>query len=185
MAEDILPLFNAWGIRLSTNTSGGSSSGSPSLLFRTDCLASLEAAAAAFARLDLALISHPLTTAWLYRARLEAVRREAAVDGELIDPWHLAALIEGVRFRMPGETILDRGMIFAAARYALDLYRWRVRPGEARQREIARAAAHLQEVAAPHSPSSGRRPAYIPGSSTAVRADQCARPSAITGSNAA
>jgi hypothetical protein len=109
----------------------------------------------AFARLDAALDSHPLATAWLYRARLEAVRREAAVDGQLIDPWHLAALIEGVRFRMPGETTLDRGMIFAAARHALDLYRWRVHPDEARQQEIARATAHLQEVAAPRSPLVG------------------------------
>lgn len=140
---------------MSTNTPRGSSGDPPPLLFRADCLASLEAAAAAFARLDSALDSHPLATAWLYRARLEAVRREAAVDGQLIDPWHLAALIEGVRFRMLGETTLDRGMLFAAARHALDLYRWRVHPGEARQQEIARAASHLQEVAAPHSPLVG------------------------------
>jgi hypothetical protein len=35
--------------------------------------------------------------------RLEAVRRQAAADGRAIDPWHLAAVIEGIRFRM------DRG----------------------------------------------------------------------------
>jgi hypothetical protein len=106
-------------------------------------------------RLGAALDSHPLAAAWVYRARLEAARREAAVDGQLIDPWHLAALIEGVRFRMIGETSLDRGMVFTAARHALDLYRWRVRPGEARQEEIARAAASLQAAAAPYSPLVG------------------------------
>ncbi|HME21458.1 MAG TPA: hypothetical protein VKI44_08955 [Acetobacteraceae bacterium] len=38
----------------------------------------------------------------LYRARLEAVRRQAAVDGLSIDPWHLAAVLEGLRLRMGG-----------------------------------------------------------------------------------
>jgi hypothetical protein len=118
-------------------------------------LAPLEAAAASLARLDAALDSHPLAPAWLYRARLDAARREAAVDGELIDSWHLAALIEGVRFRLTGDSALDRGATFAAARHALDLYRWRVRPGDERQEEIKRSAAHLQEAAAPHSPLVG------------------------------
>ena len=57
----------------------------------------LAAAAASIARLDEALVSHPLRSAFLYRARLEAVRRQAAVDGMLIDPWHLAAVLEGFR----------------------------------------------------------------------------------------
>lgn len=61
---------------------------------------SLEHAAGAVARLDSALSGHPLATAWSWRARLEAIRRQAAVDGQAIDPWHLAALIEGVRFRL-------------------------------------------------------------------------------------
>ena len=47
-----------------------------------------------------ALAAHPLAPAWAWRARLDAVRRQAAVDGKAIDPWHLAALIEGVRFRL-------------------------------------------------------------------------------------
>ena len=62
--------------------------------------ATLEHAAAAFARLDAALAAHPLAPAWAYRARLDAVRRQAAVDGKAIDPWHLAAVIEGVRLRL-------------------------------------------------------------------------------------
>jgi hypothetical protein len=41
----------------------------------------LARAAGAFARLDQALGSHPLRLAFLHRARLEAVRRQAAVDG--------------------------------------------------------------------------------------------------------
>jgi hypothetical protein len=124
----------------------------PPLPVCADWFAPLEAAAAALARLDAALDSHPLAPAWLYRARLDAARREAAVDGQLIDPWHLAAVIEGVRFRMIGNSAIDRGTTFAAARHALDLYRWRVRPGDERQAEIARAATHLEEAATAHSP---------------------------------
>ncbi|MGD0110086.1 MAG: hypothetical protein ABSC06_39650 [Rhodopila sp.] len=41
---------------------------------------------AAIARLDQTLATHPLRPAFLYRARLNAVRQQAAVDGELIDP---------------------------------------------------------------------------------------------------
>ena len=61
----------------------------------------LERAARAIARLDQALVGHPLLPAFLYRARLEAVRRQTAVDGQLIDPWHLAAVLEGLRMRIP------------------------------------------------------------------------------------
>jgi hypothetical protein len=57
--------------------------------------ADLEPSAAALARLNSALMSHPLAPAWAYRARIDAVRRQAAVDGKAIHPWHLAALIEG------------------------------------------------------------------------------------------
>jgi hypothetical protein len=53
----------------------------------------LERASGAIARLDQALDGHPLLPAFLYRVRLEAVRRQAAVDGQLIDPWHLAAVV--------------------------------------------------------------------------------------------
>lgn len=41
---------------------------------------SLERASRAIARLDQALVGHPLLPAFLYRTRLEAVRRQAAVD---------------------------------------------------------------------------------------------------------
>jgi hypothetical protein len=47
---------------------------------------------AAVARASTALARHPLLPAVLYRARLDAARRAAAVDGQAIDPWHLAAV---------------------------------------------------------------------------------------------
>jgi hypothetical protein len=69
-------------------------------------------AGAAIARLDQAVAGHPLAQAFLYRTRLESVRQQAAIDGQLIDPWHLAATIEGLRLRIdPYLRIIDRGEI--------------------------------------------------------------------------
>ena len=105
----------------------------------------LEHAAAAIARLDQALLGHPLATAFLYRARLDAVRRQAGVDGQAIDPWHLAAVLEGLRLRMEHALrIIDRGAIFAAARHALDLHQWLVAPDFDQQGEILRAEEFFQ-----------------------------------------
>ena len=116
----------------------------------------LEPAAAAVARLDAALLGHPLAAAWAYRARLDAVRRQAAADGKAIDPWHLATLVEGVRLRLdPGAPVIDRGAIFDAARHAFALYRWYSRPDDAQQAAISVAAAHLAKVADDHSPLLG------------------------------
>ena len=134
-----------------STTASPTAGAAPALPLGNASSAPLERAAGALARLDTALDLHPLAPAWLYRARLEAVRREAAIDGQLIEPWHLAAVIEGVRFRLTGETPLDRGVTFAAARHAFDLYRWHVHPDEDRQQEILDATAHLKDVSAPHS----------------------------------
>ncbi len=121
-----------------------------------DVAASLEHAAVAVTRLDSALRSHPLAPAWAYRARLEAVRRQAAVDGRIIDPWYLAALIEGVRLRLEGPAaLIDRGAIFDAARYAFDLYRWYSAPDQTQRAAIGEAAAQLTGVADGHSPLLG------------------------------
>ena len=118
--------------------------------------ANLEHAAAAFARLNSALAAHPLAPAWAYRARLEAVRRQAAVDGKAIDPWHLAAVIEGVRLRLdPAAAPIERGAIFAAAGYACNLYRWYSAPDEMRRSAIAEAEAQLAALADGHSPLLG------------------------------
>ena len=106
--------------------------------------AALEHAAAAIARLDALSTGHPLLSAWLWRARLEAVRRHAACDGRAIDPWHLAAMIEGVRFRMDrAAAIIERGTIFEAARHAFQLWGWFARPDAAQMQAIERAAAAL------------------------------------------
>jgi hypothetical protein len=105
---------------------------------------SLAEASAAIARLDQALASHPLRQAFLYRARLDAVRRQAAVDGALIDPWHLAATVEGLRLRMdPYLRIIDRGQILDAARTALTLHQWMVEPDFDQEGEVQRAEAVL------------------------------------------
>jgi hypothetical protein len=117
--------------------------------------AHLERAAGAIARLDSALARHPLAPAWAWRARLEAIRRQAAVDGQIIDPWHLAALIEGVRFRLEGPSLLDRGLVFAAAQHAFGLYQWFVKPDRERRAAIAEAAAHLDSVAGGYPPLLG------------------------------
>ena len=110
-----------------------------------DALAdALARAAAAIARLDQALRAHPLLPAFLYRFRLEAVRRQAAVDGRAIDPWHLAATIEGLRLRMDHALrIIDRGMILDAARHALDMHAWLTSPDFDQEGEVQRAEAAL------------------------------------------
>jgi hypothetical protein len=106
----------------------------------------LARAATSVARLDQALGSHPLRPAFLHRVRLEAVSRQAAADGQMIDRWHLAAVLEGFRLRMDGALrIIDRGMILDAARHALDLHQWLVAPdfdqeGDAQQAERVLAA---------------------------------------------
>jgi hypothetical protein len=111
-------------------------------------LRALERASGAIARLDQALDNHPLRTAFLYRARLEAVRRQASVDGHGIDPWHLAAVLEGLRVRMDHALrIVDRGQIFEAARTALALHQWIVEPDFDQEGEIQEAERHLADAA--------------------------------------
>ena len=101
-------------------------------------------AAAAVARVDQALTGHPLLPAFLYRTRLEAVRRQAAVDGQAIDPWHLAAVLEGLRLRMDHALrIIDRGMILDAARHALHLHGWLTSPDFDQEGDIEYAEAAL------------------------------------------
>jgi hypothetical protein len=43
----------------------------------------------------------------------------------MIDLWHLAAVVEGVRRRLdPEAALIERGAIFGAAGYACNPYRW-------------------------------------------------------------
>ena len=115
---------------------------------RGRCNDQSKSTAGAIARLDQALTLHPLLPAVLYRARLAAARRAAAVDGNGIDPWHLAAVLEGLRLRMdPSLAMRDRGSIFDAARHAFDQYQWLVFPDF--DQEGAVQAAEKALVAAP------------------------------------
>ena len=106
---------------------------------------SLAAAAASIARLDQALAGHPLAQAFLYRMRLTAVRHQAAADGALIDPWHLAATVEGLRLRMdPYLRIIDRADILEKASTALTLHQWLVEPDFDQEGEVQRAEILLR-----------------------------------------
>ena len=121
----------------------------PQRVVNEELLPALERAAGAIARLDQALDNHPLLSAFLYRTRLEAVRRQAAVDGHGIDPWHLAAVLEGLRLRMPDYThrIIDRGEILESARSALALHQWIVEPDFDQEGEVQAAERHLTSAA--------------------------------------
>jgi hypothetical protein len=123
---------------------------SPDALADPHLFAALEQAAGAFGRLDQALDHHPLRPAFLYRARLDAVRRQAAVDGQSIDPWHLAAVLEGLRLRMDGALrIVDRGAIFDAARTALGHHQWLTAPDFDQEGEVQAAERHLAASSRP------------------------------------
>ncbi len=116
----------------------------PALSADPALFAALERAAGAIARLDQATENHPLLPAFLHRARLEAVRRQAAVDGRSIDPWHLAAVLEGLRLRMDHALrIVDRGAAFEAARTALTLHQWITEPDFVQEGEVQAAERHL------------------------------------------
>jgi hypothetical protein len=105
----------------------------------------LTRAAAATARLDQAVWRHPLLPAFLHRVRLDAVRRQSAVDGRAIDPWQLAATIEGLRLRLDGALrIVDRGAVLDAARHALNLHQGLCEPDFDQEGDVQRALAQLQ-----------------------------------------
>jgi hypothetical protein len=74
---------------------------------------------------------------------------QAAVDGRLIDPWHLAALLEGLRLRMdPALGIIERGEIVDAARHAFELYQWITAP-DVDQEGVEQQAQQALAAAAP------------------------------------
>jgi hypothetical protein len=119
----------------------------------SELLGALGRAAGVIARLDQVLAGHPLLPAFLYRTRLEAVRRQAAVDGQLIDPWHLAAFLEGLRLSMPdGLRIIDRGVIVDAARSAFLLHQWITDPGFDEEDDVRAALQTLVSAPLPDAP---------------------------------
>jgi hypothetical protein len=78
------------------------------------------------------------------------VRRQAAVDGRLIDPWRLAAVLEGLRLRMDDALpVIERLEALDAARHALALYQWLVAPDFDEEGEVRQAERQLAAVAAP------------------------------------
>ena len=80
------------------------------------------------------------------------MRRQASVDGHAIDPWHLAAVLEGLRLRMEGALrIIDRGMIFEAARTALAHHQWLADPDFDQEGDIQAAERHLATDTSPGS----------------------------------
>jgi hypothetical protein len=77
------------------------------------------------------------------------VRHQAAVDGQLIDPWHLAAVLQRLRLRMDGALrIVDRGAVLDAARHALALHQWIVAPDFDEEGEVQQAEKYLAGVVA-------------------------------------
>ena len=100
------------------------------------------------------------------------MRRQAAVDGLVIDPWHLAAVLEGFRLRMDGALrIIDRGAILAAARHALDLHQWLVAPDFDQEGAVQRAEQVLARPPRPAPPRcSPPPPACTPGSAATATA---------------
>ena len=116
-------------------------------------LAALTDAALQCGKLAQILDNHALLPAILFRARLDAARRAAAADGQLIDPWHLAALLAGLRLRLDaGETLTDRAHLFASARYALDVHQWLAEPDFDQEGEIQRAAQAIAAASAADGP---------------------------------
>ncbi|MEJ5118765.1 hypothetical protein WH158_15300 [Gluconobacter cerinus] len=88
----------------------------------SDMAVDLTAASMTIGRLDQRLQDHPLKEAFLYRARLDAVRVQAQVDGQAIDPWHLAAVLEGLRLPTQNLEGADRFALVEAAQTAFRLY---------------------------------------------------------------
>lgn len=108
-------------------------------------LAALTKAALQCGKLSQILDNHALLPAVLFRARLEAARRAAGADGQLIDQWHLAALLAGLRLPLgAGERIAESGHVFAVARHALEVHQWLVDPDSNQESEIQRAELALR-----------------------------------------
>ena len=120
--------------------------------FRLDDAPAQQLSTALIARFSRSAVSprclkgHPLLPAILYRAQLEAARRCAAVDGEAIDPWSLAALLAGLRLQLGrAETIAERGAMFSAARHAMVVHSWLANPDFDQEGDIRLAEAMLAE----------------------------------------
>lgn len=117
--------------------------------------AALTRVAVSMGRLDQRLHNHPLLPAILFRERLEAARVCAGVDGYVINPWYLAAELEGLRPRLAGEDVTDRGAFVDNAKIAFEQYQWLVRPTSIQRVHIQQAAKLLHSEAAAVGPLLG------------------------------
>jgi hypothetical protein len=113
----------------------------------------VELAAQDIGRLDLALSGHVLQKAFAYRARLEAVRRQAFADGFVIDSWQVAALHLDLRLCLgAGDGIAGRVALLTAARQALELDAWLAAPAPAQRSAMQRAGVYLTQASNTYSP---------------------------------
>lgn len=108
-----------------------------------DVVPALTRTALTFGALDQQLRRHPLREAVLFRVRLEAARQCAAVDGFLIDPWQLAASLEGLRPRIRGQDVYERGTEVDALRYAFEQYQWLARASAFQEEQITEALSSM------------------------------------------
>lgn len=122
--------------------------------------AALTRAAVAIGRLDQRLHNHPLLPAILFRERLETARICAAADGYVIDPWHLAAELEGLRPKLQGEDVADRGTNVDNAKIAFEQYQWLARPTSTQVERIQQSIELLRFEAATVGPILGAARAF-------------------------
>ena len=105
------------------------------------------------------------------------MRRQAAVDEGGIDPWHLAATIEGLRLQFGDATRLaDRGAIFDAARHAQTLRQRLQDPDFEQEGEVQQAAENCFTPKTGLSLWSPPPLAFESGSTPARPARLCDRP---------
>ncbi|ETC99228.1 MULTISPECIES: hypothetical protein [unclassified Asaia] len=122
--------------------------------------AALTRAAVSIGRLDQRLHNHPLLPAILFRERLEAARVCASMDGYVIDPWYLAAELEGLRLTMPGEGVADRGVFVDNAKIAFEQYQWLAHPTSTQKAHIQQATELLRSEATAVGPLLGAARAF-------------------------
>lgn len=108
-----------------------------------DVMPALTRTALTFGALDQQLRRHPLREAVLFRVRLEAARQCAAVDGFMIDPWQLAASLEGLRPRIRGQDVYERGNEVDALRYAFEQYQWLARASAFQEEQVTKALSSM------------------------------------------
>jgi chromosome segregation and condensation protein ScpB len=109
----------------------------------------LEAAAFAISRLDAALSSHSLLSAWTFWSQLDTARRHAETDGRRVDLYRLAAFLYGLPLRV-GSTLsmAERGDDITALAYTVERRSWIVQPEFGQRDLLDSGLAHLRQTGA-------------------------------------